>query len=119
MKNIFLNRIDLLFAMINEAFILHNVDIEELIASFKLKIQPDAVKNCSVHGHLVHIFILEQYFMRIESNLAAVVILEQKDGINIEVTIAVAGGAHGLLEITWGAEDRMLRDLVQFFQKYQ
>ena len=105
--------------MINEAFTLKNVEIESVVEKFKSTIKPDAVKNCSIHGHSVYVFVLEEYFFRIESNLAAVVIFEQKDGINVEITIAVAGGGHGILEITWGAEDRMLRDLVKFFQVYQ
>jgi hypothetical protein len=103
--------------MISEALTLKRHNLQDVMEEFKSKFDPIAVKNCSIPRHNVYAYILEEYFFRVNSTLAAFVIFEQKQNSEIEVTLAVAGGGAGMLDLTWGAENRELKDLKTFFEK--
>jgi hypothetical protein len=102
--------------MISEALTLKSHNLQDVMEEFKLKFDPISVKSCSIPDHSVYVYILEEYFFRVNSNLAAFVIFEQEQNSKINVTLAVAGGGAGVLDLTWGAENRELKELLEFFK---
>ena len=98
---------------------LSNVTAQEVIENFQKSFQPDVHVDCSNSGNLVHIFVFEEYFMRIESNLACTIIFNQGQTGSLDISIIVAGGSHGFFGITWGAETSTLNRVKGFLDKYQ
>ena len=98
---------------------LSNVNAQEVVDNFQKSFQPDIHVDCSNSGNLVHIFIFEEYFMRIESNLSCTLIFNQGPSDSLDITIVVAGGAHGIFGITWGAERNTLNRVKVFLERYQ
>lgn len=53
------------------------------------------------------VLLLEQYYIRTNSNAACLVIVEEIDETNCKVTIKAAGHGEGLLQLSWGSGEDM------------
>jgi hypothetical protein len=98
---------------------LTDISGQEVIDKFSRAFQPGVHLDCSIPGHLVHVFTFEEYFLRIESDLGCTIVFNQKGAESLEITIIVAGGSHGLFGITWGAETSTLNRVKEFIERFQ
>ena len=64
------------------------------------------------------VLVAEKFYFRIESNLSATIIIDHIYDNKYQIVIVVAGGKHGLLGISWGAERSMLKRIKNLFLKY-
>jgi len=65
-------------------------------------------------GNMI-VLVAERYYFRIESNLAVTIIIDRINENQYQIVVIVAGGKHGLFEITWGAERSMLKKIKKIF----
>jgi hypothetical protein len=105
--------------MESKSLTLANIDANEVIEKFLSAFQPMGRLDCSIPGHIVKIFTFEEHFFRIESNLSCTVVFNQSEYDKLVITIIVAGGAHGLFGVTWGAESSMLERMRGFFSQFE
>jgi predicted nucleotide-binding protein (sugar kinase/HSP70/actin superfamily) len=99
--------------MINETIYFGYSDFEKILNDFVKKFNPQ-IKYTNKEKTVV-VYLLEEFYFRIESNLAATVIFEKISENEIKVVIIVAGGGHGLWQISWGAEKNLLRKIKEYF----
>ncbi len=101
--------------MEQESFTLEGIDPEVLISKFTSKFPP-AFSFINFNG-TTRVFIIEEYYFRVSSNLSATVIFDFKNDNNCLINIIASGGATGLLQIKWGSEKSMLKKLRNFFSR--
>ena len=87
--------------------------IDNLIA--KINREVDFLSRYSDDSGKIIVLVGERYYFRIESNLAATIIIDRINENQYQIVIAVAGGKHGILGISWGAEKSMLKKLKKIF----
>ncbi|MFW9969245.1 MAG: hypothetical protein ACFFDF_03530 [Candidatus Odinarchaeota archaeon] len=102
--------------MESEKFIINKVDLEDIIADINL-VTNNLFRYRDNEGKLI-VLVAEREYFRIESNLAATIIIDPIDENHYQIVIVVAGGRHGLFGLTWGAERSMLKRIKNVFLKY-
>ena len=102
--------------MEHESFTLKGIDPEALISKFLNKFPP-TFSFINFNG-TTRVFIIEKYYFRVSSNLSAIVIFDFKNENNCLINIIASGGATGLLQIKWGSEKSMLKELRNFFSRF-
>lgn len=65
----------------------------------------------------IHILISEKYYFRTNSQLMACLILKIEDENNCVIDIVAGGGGQGLLDSTWGAEKKRVKEIVDEIEK--
>lgn len=103
--------------MRHEILTLENVDIDNIIQNFVNYYHPLG-RFTDITGS-INVFVFEEYYFRIESNLAVTIIFEQKGNNTLVIHAIVAGGSHGVFGFSWGAEKSMLNKLKKFFLEYR
>ena len=98
-------------------YLLRNISKEQLVHEFQSMFRP--IFKISNNHNTTNIFILEEYYFRIESNLSITVIFDNTDDNLIEINAIASGGKKGILEFSWGAERKALKKLTRFFEKYK
>ena len=98
-------------------YTLRNISKDQLVHEFQNMLRP-IFKISNIHNTTT-IFILEEYYFRIESNLSITVVFDEIDENSVEINAIVSGGKTGIFEISWGAERKALKKLTQFFDKYK
>ena len=98
-------------------YTLRNMSKDQLVHEFQNNFRP--IFKISNNHNTTTIFILEEYYFRIESNLSITVIFDKIDDNSVEINAIVSGGKKGILEISWGAERKALKKLTRFFEKYK
>jgi hypothetical protein len=93
-----------------------NTDFDELVYNFQNQFRPVFIK--SNYQNSTTVLVLEQYYIRIESNLSITIIFDKISKNSIEVSIIASGGKHGLFEISWGAERSAIKKITKFFESY-
>lgn len=101
--------------MKQESFTLEGIDPEVLISKFLSKFQI-SFSFINFNG-TTRVFIIERYYFRVSSNLSATVIFDFKDENNCLINIIASGGGTGILQIKWGSEKSMLKELRNFFSR--
>jgi hypothetical protein len=99
--------------MRHEILTLENVDIDNVIKNFINYFHPLG-RFTDITGS-INVFVFEEYYFRIESNLAVTIIFEHKDYNTLAIHAIVAGGSHGVFGFSWGAEKSMLNKIRKFF----
>ncbi len=67
----------------------------------------------------VKILGLEEYDLwRTNSTMAATLIFDFEDTNLCNINIVVTGGKVGILQLSWGAENSLLKKIMRFFQKH-
>jgi hypothetical protein len=99
--------------MEHDVFSLEGVNINDTIDSFVRFFQPEGKYEHATGS--IKIYIIEEYYFRIESNLAAIVIFEKENKSTLIVHIIIAGGKSGIMGVSWGAEKSMLKKIKNFF----
>jgi hypothetical protein len=102
--------------MESDRFIINRVDLNSIVMSINQ--ETDTLYQYSTNEGKTIILIAERFYFRIESNLAATIIIDPIDKNRYQIDIIVAGGKHGLLGVTYGAEGSMLRRIKNVFLKY-
>jgi hypothetical protein len=102
--------------MISDKFIIDRVDLTDIIIDINREV--DKIFQYKDSEGRVIVLIGERYYFRIESNLATTIIIDHINESQYQIVIVVAGGEHGLLGITWGAESSMLKKIKKAFLKY-
>ena len=99
--------------MESDKFIISHIELDNLIA--KINREVDFLSRYSDDSGKIIVLVGERYYFRIESNLAATIIIDRINENKYQIVIAVAGGKHGILGISWGAEKSMLKKLKKIF----
>lgn len=90
------------------------VNIDDVIEKFIYNFKPCG-KLVAANG-TIHVYIIEYFYFRIGSEVAATVIFEFKGQNDLVVHITIAGG-RDLLGVSLGAQGSMLKKLKNFFVK--
>ena len=98
-------------------YTIRNISKNQLVHEFQNTFRP--IFKISNKQLSTTIFILEEYYLRIESNLTITVIFDKTDEDTIEINAIASGGKTGMLQFTWGAERKALKKLSQFFENYK
>lgn len=101
--------------MKQESFTLEGIDPEALISKFVIYFRP-VFSYINFNG-TTRVFIIEEFYFRVSSNLSAIVIFDFKNENNCLINMIASGGATGLLQIKWGSEKSMLKKLRNFFSR--
>lgn len=101
--------------MENDKFIINRVDLDEIIGDINREV--DNLSRYSDKEGKIIVLIAEKYYFRIESNLAATIIIESINENQFQIVIVVAGGKQGLLGVSFGAEKSMMKRLKNMFLK--
>ena len=99
--------------MQSEKFNMKHVDINEIITDISRVVDNLSRYTTKAGGTIV--LIAEKYYFRIESNLAATIIIESINQSELQIVIVVAGGGHGMLGISYGAEKSMMKKIKNLF----
>ena len=91
-------------------------DLESIIADINREV--DNLSRYTENTGKVIVLIGERYYFRIESNLAATIIIDHINTNQYQIVIVSAGGKQGLMGITWGAERSMLKKIKDIFLNY-
>ncbi len=100
--------------MEHDILTLEGVKIDHVIEDFIDKFQPSG--KLIVANGIIHIYIMEDFYFRIGSEVATTVIFEQKEPNLLVVHIAVAGG-RDMLGVSLRSQKSMLKKLRNFFVK--
>jgi hypothetical protein len=65
----------------------------------------------------IAMFITQKYFLRVNSNLMSVIILNFSDRYSVKIEVISGGGGAGLLQISWGSEGSANNSIINFFKK--
>jgi len=95
--------------MESEKFIINHIELDNLIA--KINREVDYLSRYTDDSGKIIVLVAERFYFRIESNLAATIIIDRINERQYQIVIVVAGGRHGLWGISWGAEKSMLKRL--------
>jgi len=90
---------------------------DQLVHEFQNMFRP--IFKISNNQNTTTIFILEEFYFRIESNLTITVIFDKIDDNSVEINAISSGGKTGIMQLTWGAERKALKNLTRFFEKYK
>ena len=90
------------------------VNINDVIDKFVQTFQP--MSKLVVANGFIHLYIIENFYFRTGSEVAATILLELKDQRLLVVHITIAGG-RDMLGISLGAQNSMLKKLRNFFVK--
>jgi hypothetical protein len=63
------------------------------------------------------VIAIEQYFIRISSNLLTFVVFHETEERQCEIEIVSGGGASGSFGITWGSESRANKNLIEILEE--
>jgi len=99
--------------MENDRFVINRIDLDGIIADIHR--ETNTLYRYSTNEGGTVVLVAEKFYFRIESNLAATIIIDPIDESRYQIDIVVAGGKHGLLGITWGAEGSMLKRIKNVF----
>ncbi|MFX0006003.1 MAG: hypothetical protein ACFFAV_04650 [Candidatus Hermodarchaeota archaeon] len=99
--------------MESDRFKINRVDLNNIIMGINQ--ETDTLYQYNTNEGKTIILIAERFYFRIESNLAATIIIDPIDKNRYQIDIIVAGGKHGLLGVTYGAEGSMLRRIKNVF----
>ncbi|MFX1379508.1 MAG: DUF6054 family protein [Promethearchaeota archaeon] len=99
-----------------DRFTISRVDLSDIIAGINR--EATSLFRYSTNEGQTIVLVAEKFFFRIESNLAATIIIDPIDESRYQVDIIVAGGKHGLLGVTWGAEGSMLKRIKNVFLRH-
>jgi len=102
-----------LFELEREKFTIHCTDLENLIKDINREV--DHLSRYTEETGKMIVLVAERFYFRIESNLAVTIIIDRINENQYQVVVIVAGGKHGLFEITWGAERSMLKKIKKIF----
>ncbi len=98
-------------------YLLRNISKDQLVHEFQNSFRP--IFKISNNQNTTNIFILEEYYYRIESNLSITVIFDKIDDNSVEINAISSGGKTGIIQFSWGAERKALKKLTRFFEKYK
>lgn len=101
--------------MQSDKFIINNREINEIITDIN-RIVDSLSRYTTKKGETI-VLIAEKFYFRIESNLAATVVVDRINQSELQIVIVVAGGGHGMLGISYGAEKSMMKKLKNQFLK--
>jgi len=102
--------------MRSDKFIINDIELDNLIV--KINQEVDFLSRYEDNSGKIVVLVVEKFYFRIESNLAATIIFDRINESQYQIVIAVAGGRHGLLGISWGAEKSMLKKIKKIFLEY-
>ncbi|MFW9819261.1 MAG: DUF6054 family protein [Candidatus Thorarchaeota archaeon] len=102
--------------METDKFGIDQVDLDVIIGDIRREVD-NLFKYTNDEGKTI-ILVAEKFYFRIESNLSATIIIDHIYDNKYQAIIAVAGGKHGLLGLTWGAEGSMLKRIKNVFLKH-
>ncbi len=102
--------------MESDKFIINRMELDGIIADIRQETNTLSRYETNNGGTIV--LVAEKFYFRIESNLAATIIIDPIDENRYQIVIVVAGGRHGLLGVTWGAEGSMLKRIKNVFLKH-
>ncbi|MBD3197543.1 MAG: hypothetical protein GF317_20990 [Candidatus Lokiarchaeota archaeon] len=91
-----------------------NKSMDDIISRFESQFKPS--EEYSNIFDTTKIFVVEKYYFRIESNLAATVIFDEINENEVKVIVIVAGGKQGSLDLSWGSEKSMLKNIMDYFR---
>lgn len=103
--------------MEQNTYTIRNISKNQLVHEFQNSFRP--IFKISNRQLNTTIFILEEYYFRIELNLTITVIFDKTDENTIEINAISSGGKTGMLQFSWGAERKALKKISQFFEKYK
>lgn len=102
--------------MQHKSYLFENIGYEQLIQDFEINFHPDL--KFSNNQNTTIVYILEDYYFRINSTLTATVIISKKIPNSVELHIITSGGKQGLFGLSWGAEKSALKKIVRFAEEY-
>jgi hypothetical protein len=102
--------------MESDRFVIKRMDLDGIIADIHR--ESNTLYRYSTNEGETIVLVAEKFYFRIESNLSATIIIDPIDESRYQIDIVVAGGKHGLLGITWGAEGSMLKRIKNVFSKH-
>ncbi|MFX0020814.1 MAG: DUF6054 family protein [Candidatus Hermodarchaeota archaeon] len=102
--------------METDKLLIDQVNIDDIIVDINREVD-NLFKYTNDEGKTI-ILVAEKFYFRIESNLSATIIIDHIYDNKYQVIIVVAGGKHGILGLTWGAEGSMLKRIKNVFLKH-
>ena len=88
-------------------YTLRNISKDQLVHEFQNIFWP--IFKISNKHNTTTIFILEEYYYRIESNLSITVIFDNVDDNSVEINAIASGGKKGIIQFSRGAEKKALK----------
>lgn len=101
--------------MESDKFVINCVDLDEIITDINREV--DNLSRYSDKEGKINVLVAEKFYFRIESNLAATIIIEPINENQFQIVIVVAGGKHGLLGVSYGAEKSMINRIKNLILK--
>ena len=101
--------------MKSDKFVINHVDLDEIITDINREV--DNLSRYSDKEGKINVLVAEKFYFRIESNLAATIIIERINENQFQIVIVVAGGKHGLLGVSYGAEKSMINRIKNLILK--
>lgn len=101
--------------MESDKFVINRVDLDEIITDINREV--DNLSRYSDKEGKIIVLVAEKFYFRIESNLAATIIIERINENQYQIVVVVAGGKHGLLRVSYGAEKLMINRIKNLFLK--
>jgi hypothetical protein len=102
--------------MESDKFIIKRMELDDIIADIRQ--ETNSLSRYVTNNGETIVLVAEKFYFRIESNLAATIIIDPINESRYQIVIVVAGGRHGLLGVTWGAEGSMLKRIKNVFLKH-
>ena len=92
------------------------IGYEQLIHDFEINFHPDL--KFSNNQNTTKVYILEDYYFRINSTLTVTVIISKKISNSVELHIVASGGKEGIFGFSYGAEKSALKKIIKFAENY-
>jgi hypothetical protein len=91
--------------------------LADFVTSVENKLKTRHADCYCYHKDAITVIAIAQYFVRISSNLLTVVIVHETEDRQCEIEIVSGGGALGSFGITWGAERRANKKLIDILEE--
>jgi hypothetical protein len=102
--------------MQHKSYRFDNIGYEQLIHDFEINFHPDL--KFSNNQNTTKVYILEDYYFRINSTLTVTVIISKKTSNSVELHIVASGGKEGIFGFSYGAEKSALKKIIKFAENY-
>jgi len=102
--------------MQHKSYRFDNLNYEDLIYDFEKNFHPDL--KFSNNQNTTTVYILEDYYFRINSTLSVTLIISKKNSNSVELHIVASGGKEGIFGFSYGAEKSALKKIIRFAEEY-
>ena len=102
--------------MQHKSYRFDNISYESLIHDVEITFNPEL--KFSNSQDTTTVYILEDYYFRINSTLTITLIISKKNANSIELHIIASGGKEGIFGFSYGAEKSALKRIVRFAEEY-